>query len=126
MSSADDDRARPGSMLRDVCPHVSSELVRELQRIGETILVLQLAKILIPRQTLAGVPEEFSFMAYPMPYLTLKQRQATGIQDSRSLSVDLGEARIRIDMDVFGQINWFYVSDLPGMYSDLTIALAMN
>jgi hypothetical protein len=113
-------------MLRDVCPRVFAELARELQRIGETKLVFQLANILVPSQKLAGVPEEFSFMAYPMPYLTLEQRQATGVHDTRSVSVDLGEARIRVDMDVFGQINWFYVSDLPGMYSDLTIALAMN
>jgi hypothetical protein len=103
---------------------VSSELARELQRIGETTLVFQVANVLVPKQRVAGVPEEFSFLAYPMPYLTREQREAAGIQEWRSVSVNLGEARIRIDLDDFGQINWFYVSDLPGMYSDLTEALA--
>ncbi|WP_284403013.1 hypothetical protein, partial [Acidovorax sp. SUPP2825] len=41
-----------------------------------------------------------------------------------SYLIDHGEARLRVDVDHFGQINWFFIKGVPEIYDLMKIALA--
>jgi hypothetical protein len=109
----------PAVMLKDACPLIYQDIREQLKNLGTDRIARQLDSVSIALQALDGSPGSFSFMAYPLPRLTQEQRQAMDLQDPESIDIDLGGAQIRIDLDDFGQINWFYVTNLPGMYSDI-------
>lgn len=110
--------APPGVMLRDAYPDILVKLAEYFDGIDQNI-VQQLNDILVVSQVLKGTPENFSFMAYPVPRLTFEQRQATDMQGTKSVSVKLSESHITIDLDDFGKINWFYITNVPEMYAAL-------
>ena len=109
----------PAVMLKDACPSIFLGLTEQLSKLGADQLTRQLNNVSIALQALDGTPESFSFMAYPVPGLTLEERQSMDLKDTESVEMNLGPAQIRIDLDDFGQINWFYVTNLPGMYSEI-------
>lgn len=110
--------ATSGVMLRDAYPQILEKLAEHIDELGQDI-VQQLNDILVASQVLNGTPENFSFMAYPVPRLTFEQRQLMDMQGTTSINVDLQESHIRIDLDDFGKINWFYITNLPEMYAAL-------
>lgn len=105
-------------MLRDAYPQILEKLAEHIDGQGQDI-VQQLNDTLVASQVLNGTPENFSFMAYPVPRLTFEQRQLMDMQGTTSINVYLQESHIRIDLDDFGKINWFYITNLPEMYAAL-------
>lgn len=63
-------------------------------------------------------------MAYPLPRLTREQREKMDVRDFRSITIRVRNGCITIDLDVLGQINWFYVYNLPELYHQLQNAIA--
>lgn len=110
--------ATSGVMLRDAYPQILEKLAEHIDGQGQDI-VQQLNDTLVASQVLNGTPENFSFMAYPVPRLTFEQRQLMDMQGTTSINVYLQESHIRIDLDDFGKINWFYITNLPEMYAAL-------
>ena len=117
MSNPEDNElsATSGVMLRDAYPQILVELATHLESSDQDI-VQQLHNVLVVSQVINGDPANFSFMAYPVPRLTFEQRQLMDLQGARSVNVDIPESHIRIDLDDFGKINWFYITNLPEMY----------
>lgn len=109
----------PAVMLKDACPSIFLRITEELNKRGTDQLIRQLNTVSIALQALDGAPESFSFMAYPVPGLTFEQRQSMDLKGAESIEMNLGSAQIRIDLDDFGQVNWFYVTNMPGMYSEI-------
>lgn len=126
MSNPEDNElsATSGVMLRDAYPQILVELATHLESSDQDI-VQQLHNVLVVSQVINGDPANFSFMAYPVPRLTFEQRQLMNLQGARSVNVDLPESRIRIDLDDFGKINWFYITNLPEMYVALRKFMSM-
>lgn len=115
---------RNGPVLKDPWDNVSRELWGALHEIGEIDVATQFENVMVPLQGLKGSENEFSFMAFPVPRLTREQREKMDVRDFRSITVRVRGGRIRIDLDVFGQINWFYVYDLPDLYHQLKNSIA--
>ncbi|HJS92176.1 MAG TPA: hypothetical protein VJ738_19575 [Steroidobacteraceae bacterium] len=115
---------RNGPVLKDPWDNISEELRGALREIGELDVAKQFASVMVPLQGLKGSENEFSFMAYPVPRLDREQREKMAVRDFRSVTVGVRSGRIRIDLDVFGQINWFYVYDLPELYHQLQNSMA--
>lgn len=113
------DWSPPAFFLKDACPVTFSEMTRCLQELGKVDLVEQLTRVLIGSQQLAGCSEEFSFMAGPVPRLTLEQRYAMDLQEEERVDLKIENGIIRIDLDNFRQINWFYVTNLPHVYAEI-------
>ena len=107
--------AASGVMLRVAYPQILVELATRLED-SDQDLVQQLPNVLVVSQVISGAPANFSFMAYPMPRLSFEQRQTMDLQGARSVNVDIPESHIRIDLDDFGKINWFYITNWPEMY----------
>jgi hypothetical protein len=105
-----------GVMLRDACPKILAKVVEYFDKSGIQYLARQLNEVLVVSQALNGTPDNFSFMAYPVPRLNFEQRQSMDLQETQTIDVHLADAYIRIDLDDFGKINWFYVKNLPEMY----------
>ena len=121
MTKVDEDKMKEpfGVMLRDACPQVVAKLADHFNNSGDQDLTRQLNEALVVSQVLNGTPEGFSFMAYPVPRLTFEQRQSMVLQETRAIDVPLPDVRIRIDLDDFGKINWFHVTNYPEMYASL-------
>jgi hypothetical protein len=115
----------PGPVLRESWADHWGEFLAAVRHIGEVEAATQLESVMVPLQTMNGSEREFSFMAYPIPRLTREQREEMELRDSRSVSVKVLNGRIRIDLDDFGQINWFYVFDLPELYHKLERSIAV-
>ena len=41
------------------------------------------------------------------------------LKDWEELIIDIAGGRVRVDLDDFGQINWFYIKNIPGLYDKL-------
>lgn len=95
-------------LLASICADEVAGLMSELSRLDRQEVAAQLSNVVVPSQALPGDSATFSFMAYPWPRLTQEQRE--------SVSVVVGEGTVGLDLDEFGQINWFYVSGVPVMY----------
>ena len=62
----------------------------------------------------------FSFMAFPYPRLTLEERKNLPLLDEKSHHIKCGDVNIRIDVDQFGQINWFHLTGASDLHRKLT------
>lgn len=107
--------AATGVMLRVAYPQILVELETHLED-SDRYIVQQLPNLLVVSQVISGAPANFSFMAYPVPRLSFEQRQTMDLQGARSVNVNLPGSHIRIDLDDFGKINWFYITNRPEMY----------
>lgn len=115
-----------GVMLKTTCPEMVNELICHLRCVGKEVIASQLEDVIIPFQALGGHGENFSFMAYPIPRLTFEQRQLMDLQDTVSLEIRYLSGLVRIDLDDFGKINWFYITGLPGIYSAVKEHVQVN
>lgn len=123
-SMLNDPWLRDGPFLKESWDNISGKLLEALTAIGEIDIATQFARVMVPLQGINGSENEFSFMAFPVPRLTREQRERMELRDERSIIVSLRNGRIQIDLDDFGQINWFYVLDLPEQYHQLARSLA--
>lgn len=119
-------RATDGVVLAAAYPAVI-ELIRK----GAPIAVLkhiegQLNQVFVPSQILDGAEENFSFMAFPIPRLSVEQRLLAHLQEETEIEVMSGTARIRIVLDEFDRISWFYVEDLPQLFHALKKYMPMT
>lgn len=103
-------------LLASICADEVAGLMSELSRLDRQEVAAQLSNVVVPSQALPGDSATFSFMAYPWPRLTQEQREKAVLRERESVSVVVGEGTVRLDLDEFGQINWFYVSGVPVMY----------
>jgi hypothetical protein len=101
----------------------AAEISISLLALGRPDLSQQMRRVVIPRQTLAGSADSFSFLAYPWPRLTYDERMAIELRDCERVKVELTMSTIAIDMDDFGQINWFYVERFPALFSAISLLL---
>jgi hypothetical protein len=119
MAMAPYDPSSGGVMLTQACPQLVEGLLVNLRNAGEQGIVDQLERVFVVAQDINGDSQNFSFMAYPVPRLSTAQRQLMELQERRSAVVDIDNGQVRIDLDDFGQINWFYVTKLPSTYKSL-------
>jgi hypothetical protein len=115
----DHPRVLPGTMFKLACPALFASLADHLRRLGERDLADQLSEVFVPPQVLNGSPHMFSFLAYAVPRLNFEQRRTRVFADTRSVAMDLAQGHVRIDIDEFGMINWFYTTALPQMFDEL-------
>ena len=106
--------------LSDVWPTQLAELMTMLDAMGRSEIGEQLSQVTMPAQDISGLPNAFSFMAYPLPRLTYEERCAMELCDCESILLRSSGGKVTIDLDDFGQVNWFWLSDLPAMYESLT------
>ena len=106
--------------LSDVWPTQLAELMTMLDAMGRSEIGEQLSRVTMPAQDVNGSPKAFSFMAYPLPRLTYEERSAMELRPCESILLRSSEGKVTIDLDDFGQVNWFWLSDLPAMYESLT------
>lgn len=119
----DDPWFGPGPMLKESWSNIFGEILTAVRDVGELETCMQLENVMVPLQNIKGSEREFSFMAYPVPRLTREQREKMEVRDFRSITVRLRAGRIQIGFDVFEQINWLSVSDIPELYLDLKRSL---
>lgn len=119
-----DPRLRTGAALLGSWTNISADLLAALRGLGEIDVAAQLECVMVPLQNLKGSENAFSFMAFPIPQLTREQRDEIVLRDERSIVGRIGNGRIQIDLDDFGQINWLYVFDLPELYHRLKQSIA--
>jgi len=108
-----------GIALNEACPDLVASLISRLSNAGHSELADQLPKVLVVSQALAGNEDKFSFMAYPVPRLTFEERQTIPIKERDSIDLRLLDGSVVIDLDGYGRINWFHVSNLPNIYKAL-------
>ena len=113
-----------GLMLSIACPSLARNLVTHFQMIKRNDLAVQINNVYIPPQVIGGVLERFSFMAYSIPRINLEQRQVIELRDRETISVEFDNRVVNIDIDEFGFINWFDVSNFPEMYKSITMLLS--
>jgi hypothetical protein len=116
----------PGALFRTISQETLDELAQEMTRLGHGDIAVELRNVLIPLQVLNGTPSSFSFMAYAVPRLTLDQRKSMAIQDVSCIETTCLGGRIRIELDDFGKINWFYVDGLPALHSLIQQSIQEN
>lgn len=110
--------------LVDVLALWAPSLERNLLEKGGENVASQLRRVIVPAQKIAGEPTDFSFMAFPYPRLSAEQLKEAPLVEEVSYLIDHGDARFRVDIDHFGQINWFYIKGVPEIYDLMRIALA--
>jgi hypothetical protein len=111
-----------GVMLKDEYPEILPKLIESLKKNGLDNFIDQLEQLLVPYQILGGRANEFSFLCYTVPRLTFKERQLMVQNEARIANLkDIG---VRLDIDEFGKIGWFYVKEMPEMYNRLQQCLS--
>ena len=83
----------------------------------------QLDTVWIPLQMVSGSESDFSFMAYPLPRLTVEERNSMELTGGDTIVIVENKISIRIDLDDFGKINWFYITGMPDVFGEITSAL---
>jgi hypothetical protein len=114
-----DDFFTSGIILNEHFPDFIKTLREKLDQLGRYDLSTQLSSIIAVYQAVAGNPDEFSFMAYPVPRPNFEQRKTLEIHDVERIEVEIDSGRIAIDIDCFGFINWFYISNIKYIYKPL-------
>lgn len=84
----------------------------------------QLDSVWIPLQMISGSESDFSFMAYPLPRLTPEERNSMELTGADRIVISESKISIRIDLDDFGKINWFYITGMPETFGEITCALS--
>ncbi|GKS91324.1 hypothetical protein [Acidovorax sp. SUPP2539] len=81
-------------------------------------------RVIVPAQKIAGEPIDFSFMAFPYPRFFAEQLKEAPLVEEVMYLIDHREAKFRVDVDHFGQINWFYIKGVPVIFDLMKIAFA--
>ncbi|QGJ20112.1 MULTISPECIES: hypothetical protein [unclassified Polaromonas] len=102
--------------LTDVCPAFARAVANGCRVIGRSDLAEEIVRVVLPPQLIAGAPDSYSFLAYPVPRLTLEQRQLLEVRDFERIQVPVGAGTVSLELDVFGKIGWFYVDMLSEHY----------
>lgn len=109
-----------GFMLVEACPQLVDSLIDSLNEGANPDLAEQVKRAFVPIQGMStSHAEDFSFMAYPLPRITIEQRKIMQLGEEKSINVQLLRGRVRIAIDEFGQINWFYVIGSPETYAEV-------
>lgn len=108
-----------GVMLRDAAPNFLKKINAIFREMGHEELIGQMNLIFIACQALRGECNDFSFMAYAIPRLTLEERQLLTLQETREVSIKFDNGVISIDLDDFGMVNWIYIKNLPEIFHEL-------
>ena len=109
----------PAVMLRDACPSLVFDLKAWLSEHDSLEIADQLDSTVVVKQRLGGSPDNFTFLAFPIPRLTLEQRITAGFRPDTSLVLAIGAATATIDIDEFGKICWFEIQNMPSTYAEL-------
>lgn len=102
--------------LSEVCPAFASAVTNSCREIDRSDLAEELVHVVLPPQLIAGSPDSYSFLAYPVPRLTHEQRQLLEVRDFERIRVPVGAGTVSLELDVFGKIGWFYVDSLSEHY----------
>ena len=107
----------PGPLLKSIAPTILDDLIDQLQRLGYQETAMELENVVIPLQSLGGSVLSFSFMAYALPRLTFEERNLISLREPIEIPLLCSNGHIRIALDDFGRINWFFFEGLPDLYS---------
>lgn len=113
----------PGIRLGDVLPAFAGQLEAALFSISEDVIASQVERLFVPTQKLAGQPEQFSCLAYPIPRPTLNERERLPIREPRTIVVSIGSAQVTVCADEFNLINWIQMAGVPDLHQDLAAGL---
>jgi hypothetical protein len=102
--------------LIDVCPAFASAVANGCRVIGRSDLAEEIVLVVLPPQLIAGTPDSYSFLAYPVPRLTFEQRQLLQVRDIERIRVPVAAGTVSLELDVFGKIGWFYVDTISEHY----------
>ena len=103
-------------LLAEACGAFASSVAHGCQAIGREDLAEELARVVLPPQIIAGTAPSYSFLAYPVPRLTREERELLQVRDFEVVQVPVGDGVVKLELDVFGKIGWFYVERLPEHY----------
>ena len=106
----------PSIKLSGVDQRIFSSLLEGLKKQGEDLVAEQLERVVVPLQLLDGTPEQFSFKGYPLPQPTYEQRIQMKLTDFSNIDINVLGGAVRVVIDEFGQIYWFYFHDMPSFY----------
>ena len=109
--------------LIEILPTETDCLADTLATLGRAELGEQIRRVVIPPQVVSGLPDEFSLMAYPWPRLDYEARKAKDLRDCERLKLPFETGLVTIDLDDFGEINWFYVYELPRIFQIIDSAV---
>lgn len=113
----------PSILLKDACPAFFNELVQYFSRINALNVIRQLEDVWVAAQVISGTEVDFSFMAYQLPRLTVEQRESMPFLGADSISIEFDGAQVTIDLDDFGRVNWFRVTNYPRAFFDIKQSL---
>lgn len=107
-------------LLRDVCLEFAVALVRECENSNLRLLAVELLRVAVPPQQLAGSPEAYSFLAYPVPRLSREERELLQVRENfERIRLRIRGGEVALELDCFGRIGWFFVTGLPQFFEPL-------
>lgn len=113
----------PIALLKDASPALCNWITSQLERLDKHELCRQINAVWLLQQQLAGVEQQYSFMAYPLPRLTRQERQTAVFVGASAHSLAEHEIEVIIDLDDFGIVNWIRVENFPQSYIEIEAAL---
>jgi len=106
-------------LLRDVCATFTRDHVQACEQASRSDLARDVQASAIPPQALAGIPANFSFLAYPVPRYTREQREKLDVVDLDPVVIPLSGGQVKLEIDSFGRVGWFYVEGLPQYFEEI-------
>jgi hypothetical protein len=106
-------------LLVEAYPGIHQILQSGLPRSKVDTLMTQLGHLAVDKQMIAGNPQFFAFSTTPVPPLTPQAAKAADFGDDETIKISSGNISIRIYIDGFGRMSFFYVEGLPEMYESL-------
>lgn len=113
----------PSLLLKEACPTFFNALVQHFSGIGASDMICQLEAVWVAAQVISGTEVDFSFMAYPLPRLTAEQRASMDFVGADRIQAKFDGAQVIIDLDDFGRINWFRVTNCPHFFVEIKRSL---
>lgn len=104
-----------GLMLKDIAEEFVTEL-KKATSADRPDFAEQLDAVFVTCQQLTGRAEKFSFMAFTIPQLTLRERNLLELIECETVIIDIKKGKVSIVCDDFGKINWFYVEGMSEIF----------
>lgn len=118
VTTSDGQSVLRGVMLKVVAESFIENLKANALLINHEI-ARQLDSVFLPCQKLSGRSDNFSFMAFPIPLLTLVERQSMNLVDCLTIACNFNGGSVKIACEDFGEINWFYIKGMPEVFDEL-------
>ena len=106
----------PCCRLEEVDTFFFSSVLNELEKMNQCAICQEFGEVVLPLQEISGVAQDFSFMAYAWPRLSLEERNSKCLVDPSEMEISVLGGVVKIHFDWFGRIDWFFVKNIPDFF----------